>query len=440
MRHRRAWIAGAVAFLLAGQFAQAEIKTAVERNGDDRATAEFTFANVPRPSRTDAATRAEFTIVDGQVDGNSGNVEQLNDGRLPDEADVPEDNFFFAPRTDGGRLAVDLGGIIEVKQVNTYSWHPTTRGPQVYKLYAADGQTDGFDPRPGKSVDPEKHGWKHIAAIDTRSNNEPTGGQYGVSISDSDGALGKYRYLLFEISATEHDDAAGNTFYSEIDVIGDAPVQATRSARRSPATGSQFEIVIDYAEMPELKEWVETKLRPTLEKWYPIIVDTLPSEGYVAPRRLTVTFRKDGNGVAATGGTHITCAGRWFKANLEGEAVGAVVHELVHVAQRYRRMRGGRDNPGWLVEGVADYIRWFKYEPVSLRPRPNPARAKYTDSYRVTAAFLEYLAATKDHEIVVKLNAAMREGRYRPELWKEYTGQTVDELWDDYIAHLRAAK
>ena len=31
--------------------------------------------------------------------------------------------------------------------------------------------------------------------------------------------LGNYRYLLFDISATENDDPFGNTFYSEIDVV-----------------------------------------------------------------------------------------------------------------------------------------------------------------------------------------------------------------------------
>lgn len=198
------------------------------------------------------------------------------------------------------------------------------------------------------------------------------------------------------------------------------------------AGAARYTIDIDYSEMPELKDWVEGKLRPTLEKWYPLIVVTLPSEGYTAPKQLSVTFKKDGNGVAGASGTRIECAGKWFKENLEGEAVGAVVHELVHVVQQY----GGRRNPGWLVEGVADYIRWFKYEPVSQRPRPNPARAKYTDSYRVTGAFLEYVCAEHDHEFVVKINAAMREGRYSPELWKEYTGKSVDELWAAYMATL----
>jgi hypothetical protein len=213
-------------------------------------------------------------------------------------------------------------------------------------------------------------------------------------------------------------------------LVGLAARAASESnATSKPASSSEYEIIIDYSEMPELKDWVEGKLRPTLEKWYPIIVQSLPSEGFTAPKQLSVTFRKDKRGVADTGGTRINCAGNWFKQNLDGEAVGAVVHELVHVTQQYHSRR----NPGWLVEGVADYIRWFKYEPKPAGTRPNPARSKYTDSYRITAGFLNYLTKTHDKDIVMKFNAAMRQGKYTPELWKEYTGKTVDELWDEYI-------
>ena len=31
----------------------------------------------------------------------------------------------------------------------------------------------------------------------------------------------------------------------------------------------------------------------------------------------------------------------------------------------------------------------------------------------------------------------MREGKYAPELWKDYTGKTVDELWEEYIQTLK---
>ncbi len=224
-------------------------------------------------------------------------------------------------------------------------------------------------------------------------------------------------------------------FYSKIDAIDAAPPAAPLAVAPVPAAKGPVknEIAIDYAETPELKDWVETKLRPTLEKWYPIIVASLPSKDFVAPQRLTVTFKKQMRGVAHTAGTHVVCAGPWFKANLNGEAPGAVVHELVHVVQQIHN----RNSPGWLIEGSADYIRWFKYEPKSKRPRPNPRRAKVTDGYRTTAAFLNYLSEKYDKQIVAKLNAAMREANYTEELFKEYTGKGLDELWQEYVATLK---
>ena len=186
---------------------------------------------MPPPASNDAASKAKFTLVDGRRDDAGGELTVLHDGKLPTEEDQPERNFFFAQGQDGGRLAIDLGKAIEVKQVNTYSWHPGTRGPQVYKLYAADGAAPGFNAEPKKGTDPAKCGWKLVAAVDTRPGSGEAGGQYGVSVSDSAGAIGKYRYLLFDISATEKDDAFGNTFYSEINVIdaaGPKPLGAPR--------------------------------------------------------------------------------------------------------------------------------------------------------------------------------------------------------------------
>jgi hypothetical protein len=201
-------------------------------------------------------------------------------------------------------------------------------------------------------------------------------------------------------------------------------------AQDAPAPAERgFEYTIDTSDAPELKAWSEG-LRADIDKWYPLIVQYLPSDGYTAPKRFTITFKKM-NGVAYTSGTSVVGASAWFTAHPDDK--GAIIHELVHVVQQYH----SRNNPGWLVEGVADYIRWFKYEPPSKRPHPNPARAKYTDSYRVTAAFLEFVATNYEHEIAVRLNEAMRERRYRPELWKEYTGKSIDDLWAEYIQTLR---
>ncbi len=430
------------ASVLAFAFAsRAEVKVAVAHN--DNAAAGFKFVNVPPPTRSDAATLAQFVIVDGEKDPNGGDVAVLHDGRFPTEEDQPSENFFFKANSDGGRLLVDLGTAIEIKQINTYSWHPGARGPQVYKLWASDGSGPGFSPRPKRGTDPESCGWRSVASVDTRPKQEDVGGQYGVSVSDSDGVLGKYRYLLFDMSRTEDADGFGNTFYSGIALIDrNAPPGETletptadSAIERLELEGGKYRITINTTETPDLTAWAHESLAPVVKEWYPRIVALLPSEGFEAPKRISIVFSQNMRGVAATGGTRIRCAASWFRQNLKGEAVGSVVHELVHVAQQYGRARSNTTTPGWVVEGIADYIRWFKYEPQSQGARitkRNIARARYDASYRITAAFLDWVVEKHDKDIVRQLNVAAREGKYSEELWKDHAGKTLQELGEEW--------
>ena len=94
------------------------------------------------------------------------------------------------------------------------------------------------------------------------------------------------------------------------------------------------------------------------------------------------------------------------------------------------------NNPVWLIEGVADYVRFFKYEPGNLG-RINPERARYDGSYRVTAVFLAYVSDRYNKELVRKLNQAMREGEYKEEVWKTLTKKTLSELGAEWKASLK---
>jgi len=205
--------------LLLGAMSAAEVKVTVDHNSTDTASHEFKFKNVPSPVKDDAASKAKLKIVVGAKDGNGADLSALTDGLLPTEQDQPEANFFFDAGSDGGRFLMDLGDIIDIAQVNSYSWHPNTRGPQVYALFVSDGKDPKFNPQPDAKTDPTTCGWKRIASVDTRPSQGDGGGQYGVSITDSSGSLGKFRYLLFDTVPTESDDAWGNTFFSEINVI-----------------------------------------------------------------------------------------------------------------------------------------------------------------------------------------------------------------------------
>jgi len=195
-------------------------KVTSDWNNNTTATRAFKFKNVPTPIKDDAGAHAKLMLLDGEIDPNGASLSALTDGALPTEEDQPAANFFFDAGTGGGRFRMDLGSVIEIASVNTYSWHPNTRGPQVYKLWASDGTDTKFNAEPKGTIDPTTCGWKLITVVDTRSKEGNDGGQYGVSIGGATGSLGKFRYLLFDCFVTETADEWGNTFYSEVDVIG----------------------------------------------------------------------------------------------------------------------------------------------------------------------------------------------------------------------------
>lgn len=425
------------------------IQIAIGHNPNDQATAKFHFQGIPAPARNDPATQAQFILVDGRRDANGGNLDVLHDGRAPTEEDQPGDNFFFTAGADGGRLLIDLGEPTDVSRINTYSWHPGARGPQVYNLFAGkDGDTN-FVARVRRGTDPGTCGWKCLAQVDTRPKTGEPGGQYGVSIHDPDGILGRFRYLLLDIFRTESGDGFGNTFYSEIDVWGrgtPAPMEVSSNPVRRqtvPIEGGIYEATLDTTDTPDLQDWVEKEVIPMVQEWYPKLVQLLPGEGFEAPRKFSITFSKDMQGVAATGGTRIRCAAQWFRGNLKGEAKGAILHEMVHVVQQYGRGRRGNPAagrvPGWLTEGLTDYIRWYLYEPAShgaeITSR-NLARARYDGNYRITANFLNWVINTCDRNLLVQLNTSIREGRYDEEFWKKRTGRTIQDLGAEWRAAL----
>jgi hypothetical protein len=180
------------------------------------------------------------------------------------------------------------------------------------------------------------------------------------------------------------------------------------------------EIALDVSDAPEMKAWGDKVVR-VCEREYPDICSFLASDGYTPPTQIKMALKSDYNGVAEASGARIKGSVKYFTKNPND--VGAMVHETVHCVQQYK----GRGNPGWLVEGIADYVRFWRYEP-GKAGRLQPERAKYDGSYRTTAAFLAFLTERYDRQAVPKLNAMCREGRYTPEVWRVLTGKSVEEL------------
>ncbi len=224
---------------------------------------------------------------------------------------------------------------------------------------------------------------------------------------------------------------------------GFAAEPATNLVQHFQAEDGRYHFTLNATNAPDLADWAETKLRPVVQEWYPRLVRMLPSEGYSAPTNVTLRFRDDMGGTpASAGGSGVNLNTGWFRKNLDGEARGSVVHEMAHVVQNYGRARRNPNRtrpPGWLVEGIPDYIRWFLYEPetkgAEITAR-NIGRAKYDASYRVSGNFLNWVVTKFDTNAVVKLNAAAREGRYSEQIWKDLTGKSVEDLGAEWkMAH-----
>ncbi|WP_442485424.1 basic secretory protein-like protein [Aeoliella sp. SH292] len=409
--------------LLAASVAYGETMVTVDVLDAAAAKPRFKFENVPAPSPTDAGNLATLTLVDGRRDPSSPAIGTLTDGATSDSPDDPAHSFFFGG--DGGRVLVDLGKELDIEQVSSYSWHPSDRAPQVYTLWGAAEDAQGLN-LALSDAEPAESGWTKIADVDTREAADGKRGQTGVSID----GVGKFRYLLFDIQKSDERSPYGNTFFTEIDIVdGNEYAKAEPPSNvDSMEIDGKYEIFFDTTGAPELRGWVNEELKPVVRAWYPKIVKMLPSEGFDAPTKFTIYFRNSMDGIAHTEGVNVYCGGVWFSRNLDGEAKGAVVHELVHVVQQYNSPR----NPVWLYEGLCDYIRWFKYEPADQRPRVNFAKDNYNGSYKITASFLNYLVSQKGEEIIPKLNAIMREDRYNDDVWKELTGKTAAELWADF--------
>lgn len=424
--------------LLAAGLSQAAPQVTMERTREG-----FRFETIPAPALDDAAAGARLSVIDGRGDRNSAAPAVLVDGRLPTGEDQPSANFFFAQGSEGGRLRMDFAEPAEILSVASYSWHRGVRAPQVYKLWGNAEEAAGFEAGGG--------GWTLLGGIDTR-RAKGAGNQHAVLVSDSAGKpLGRFRSLVFEVARSDGRDPFGHTFFSEIDVVtSDAPrperYEAPRPVVKTFRTkDGKYRFVVDLTKAPDLTEWVEKELMPVVEEWYPKLVAMMPGEGFDAADTVRMEFKDDMGGTPAyAAGPALSLSIPFFRNQLQGEAKGCVIHELVHVVQSYglaRRNPDASPTPGWVTEGIADYVRWFLYEPESQGARitrRNFAAARYDGSYRISANFIDWVVRHHAPDLLEKLNTAAREGRYDEELWKKWTGMPLPELGAAWLdAHRR---
>ena len=199
------------------------------------------------------------------------------------------------------------------------------------------------------------------------------------------------------------------------------------------------DVQIDVSDLPQARAWAE-QARVLVIQWFPEVCQVLATDKFTPPKTLTLIFKKTLSVPAYTtgmgsDGAAISINGQWITAHPDD--FGMVIHEMTHVIQGYPGHQYA--DAGWLVEGIADYIRFYRYEPDvprrDVEPR-NPQKASYRDAYRTTASFLAYVTWKYDRGTVSKLDRALRAGTYNDDLWKTITGKDVDALWAEFVGTL----
>jgi hypothetical protein len=192
-------------------------------------------------------------------------------------------------------------------------------------------------------------------------------------------------------------------------------------------------VTVDTSLAPDLTEW-GLQAQELCKTWYPQILKLLPGKGFQPPLTTRITLvEKINGGVGSTVDADIQILAGHVRTR--PDAYGVVIHELAHVVQGYAAAlaeNGGPRPPTWLMEGIADYIRFYHYEANGPPHRIDPKTASYTDSYQTTAMFFFWIEQSHARDFVRKLNADIRLGKYNESLFKHYTGKDLDQLWQEF--------
>jgi hypothetical protein len=175
---------------------------------------------------------------------------------------------------------------------------------------------------------------------------------------------------------------------------------------------------------------LDTGLQKQLVETFFVVYPKL-AKTFNAKTLKTVAFVVDTayKGVAATSDGRVVYSPKWFHQHPQD--IDVVTHEVMHIVQDY----GESEGPGWLTEGIADYVRsqfgvaneGAKWALTDLKPGQH-----YTNSYRTTARFLLWIEKKQKKGFVKEMDKQLRAHTYTANSWKQQTGKTVDELWKAY--------
>lgn len=337
------------------------------------------------------------TVLD--LDGLEAYTETIVDQiAIPDEA--REDYF-----------GLELFGAIEIPEEGDYTFYTTSDDGS--RLYIGKTLVVQNDYPHGAT---EKSGTIALRA-----------GRYPFYVAYFEGVVDNVLEVAWEGPGIEKGPVPADRFTQHEKVVSFPRDAVSTTVLEWPDLDVTLAVTVDTRDGKELAQFHEV-IPAVLRQHYPEMLAILAVEGMPVPEEISFVVRPDIGAPAYASGPRIVLDAGWFAAN-PGD-LGCFIHEMTHIVQAYRNTPR---NAGWLVEGIADYVRHrIGADDRWSIPTQYREGMDYTRGYGEATAFLVWIEDSYDPELVVKLNEALKRGTYKDALFEEYTGKTIEELWEEY--------
>jgi len=207
-----------------------------------------------------------------------------------------------------------------------------------------------------------------------------------------------------------------------------AALAAAAAPSIAQASNAAMTMTTETGRFPQLEPWAGA-LKLKAADWWPVITRTLASPGFEAPDQIQVRF-----GVinppevsAVTQGTSIFVSGPYIAGHQDD--FGCIAHEMCHVVQAFPKSA----TPGWLTEGIADYVRYYVLFPDDQRRLFDPSVDAYGRGYQPAAALLDFVERHHGAGSVRQVNAVMRQGGDGAAALTKIAGAPLEEVWGEYL-------
>ncbi|HWF00634.1 MAG TPA: basic secretory protein-like protein [Caulobacteraceae bacterium] len=198
------------------------------------------------------------------------------------------------------------------------------------------------------------------------------------------------------------------------------------------AAADALDVEVDTSQAPDLAAWgVEVQARAP--HWWRTINRVLAAPGFTPPAKIFIrpspASALPPRAAAQARGEVIFVNAPYLRAHPQ---YNFIAHEMVHIVQPY-----GTHSPGWVVEGIADWVRYYILFPDDQERLWDPSRGDWRRGYQQAAALLDYEERVHGAGTVRALNAALHRGE-DPVAWLQRLDRTsLPLVWDQVLQALR---